>query len=139
MKFDLPYEQAMNALMSAKGYARYVKKHGYHFTDALSEHVCRMMVNGNGQPHFWTAAQVKKAMDAAGMQVPKNVTTGDVAYLANMYYADLYPEALKDEASCLKAAYKTAEDIDGYDGMVFCRWTADAIGKAIKIDWNKFV
>lgn len=27
----------------------------------------------------------------------------------------------------------------GYDGMIFCRWTADAIGKAIKLDWEKFV
>lgn len=23
--------------------------------------------------------------------------------------------------------------------MIFCRWTADAIGKAIKLDWEKFV
>lgn len=27
----------------------------------------------------------------------------------------------------------------GGDGMIFCRWTADAIGKAIKLDWEKFV
>lgn len=32
-----------------------------------------------------------------------------------------------------------ANDPDGYDGMIFCRWTADAIGKAIKLDWEKFV
>lgn len=95
VKFDLPYEQTANALMSAKGYSEYVKKHGYHFTDA--------------------------------------------AYLANMYYADLYPDPLKDEASCLRAAYKVANDPDGYEGMIFCRWTADAIGKAIKLDWEKFV
>lgn len=67
------------------------------------------------------------------------VTNGDVTYLANMYYADLYPDPLKDEASCLRAAYKVANDPDGYDGMIFCRWTADAIGKAIKLDWEKFV
>lgn len=58
---------------------------------------------------------------------------------ANMYYADLYPDPLKDEASCLRAAYKVANDPDGYEGMIFCRWTADAIGKAIKLDWEKFV
>lgn len=44
VKFDLPYEQAANTLMSAKGYSEYVKKHGYHFTDALAEHVlCRSL------------------------------------------------------------------------------------------------
>lgn len=26
-----------------------------------------------------------------------------------------------------------------FNGMIFCRWTADAIGKAIKLDWEKFV
>lgn len=39
----------------------------------------------------------------------------------------------------IQAAYKIANDPDGYDGMIFCRWTADAIGKAIKLDWEKFV
>lgn len=27
----------------------------------------------------------------------------------------------------------------GYDGIIFCRWAADAIGKAISINWEKFV
>ena len=139
VKFDLPYEQAANALMSAKGYSEYVKKHGYHFTDALAEHVSKMMVNASGQQHSWTTNQVKKSMESLGLTIPKHVTHGDAAYLANMYYADLYPDPLKDEASCLRAAYKIANDPDGYDGMIFCRWTADAIGKAIKLDWEKFV
>lgn len=127
------------ALMSAKGYSEYVKKHGYHFTDALAEHVSKMMENANGQQHTWTTSQVKKSMESLGLTIPSHVTHGDAAYLANMYYADLYPDPLKDEASCLRAAYKVANDPDGYEGMIFCRWTADAIGKAIKLDWEKFV
>lgn len=62
-----------------------------------------------------------------------------VTYAANMAYADFYPDPLKDEAACLRYAHKIANDPDGYDGMIFCRWTADAIGKAIKLDWEKFV
>lgn len=139
VKFDLPYEQTANALMSAKGYSEYVKKHGYHFTDALAEHVSKMMENANGQQHTWTTSQVKKSMESLGLTIPSHVTHGDAAYLANMYYADLYPDPLKDEASCLRAAYKVANDPDGYEGMIFCRWTADAIGKAISINWEKFV
>lgn len=99
----------------------------------------KMMVNASGQQHSWTTSQVKKSMESLGLTIPKHVTHGDAAYLANMYYADLYPDPLKDEASCLRAAYKIANDPDGYDGMIFCRWTADAIGKAIKLDWEKFV
>lgn len=86
-----------------------------------------------------TTSQVKKSMESLGLTIPSHVTHGDAAYLANMYYADLYPDPLKDEASCLRAAYKVANDPDGYEGMIFCRWTADAIGKAISINWEKFV
>lgn len=124
---------------AAKGYSEYVKKHGYHFTDALAEHVSKMMVNANGQQHSWTASQVKKSMESLGLSIPGKVTTGDVTYAANMAYADFYPDPLKDEAACLRYAHKVANDPDGYDGMIFCRWTADAIGKAIKLDWEKFV
>lgn len=142
-EYGLPYEQAANALMSAKGYLNYVEKHGYHFTEELADHVSKMMENTNGQAHTWTAQQVKKAMESLGLmpfgKTKSESTLGDATYLANMYYADLYPDPLKDEASCLKAAYKVANDVDGYKGMVFCRWTADAIGLAIKIDWEKFV
>ena len=138
-KAKLQYEQAANALMSAKGYLDYVAKHSYHFTDALAEHVSKMMVNASGQSHSWTASQVKKSMESLGLSIPGKVTTGDVTYTANMAYADFYPDLLKDEAACLRYAHKVANDPDGYDGMIFCRWTADAIGKAIKLDWEKFV
>ena len=128
-----------NALESAEGYSKYIEKYGYHFTDALAEHVSRMMINASGQSHSWTASQVKKSMESLSLTIPEKVTTGDVTYLANMYYSDFYPDPLKDEASCLRAAYKVANDPDGYEGMTFCRWTADVIGKAIKIDWEKFI
>lgn len=135
---ELPYETEANKLMS-DDFDAYVKKHGYHFTDVLAEHVSKMMENASGQQHSWTAAQVKKSMEGLGLTIPKNVTLGDVTYLANMYYADLYPDPLKDEASCLRAAYKVVNDPDGYEGMIFCRWTADAIGKSIDINWKKFM
>lgn len=137
---DLPYEQSANALMSAKGYVDYVKKHGYHFTEALAEHVSRSFINADGSSHNWTAAQIRRTLQTLGLVVSEDkVTIGDMTYLANMYYSDFYPEPLKDESSCLKAAYKIATDLDGYKGMIFCRWTADAIGKSISIDWEKFI
>lgn len=139
LELNIPYAQTANALMSAKGYIAYINKHGYHFTEALAEHVSKMMINANDQTHSWTAAQVKKAMDSLGLTIPEKVTTGDITYLANMYYADLYPDPLKEEASCLRAAHRIANDPDGYEGMIFCRWTSDVIGKAVKLDWEKFV
>lgn len=137
--FELPYTQSANALMSAKGYLDYVQKHGYHFTDKLAEHVSRMMQNFNGQQHSWTAAQVKKTFDSLGLTIPTDVTLGDVTYAANMYYADLFPVPIESEAGCIKAAHRIANDPDGYKGKIFCEWTANAIGKAVKIDWEKFL
>lgn len=140
--YDLPYEAEANKLMSHE-FEEYVEKHGYHFTEELAEHISKMMENTNGEAHMWTAQQVKTAMTNLGLmplgETTTHATLGDVTYLANMYYADLYPDPLKDEVSCLKAAHKVAKDKDGYKGMIFCRWTADAIGKGLKIDWKKFM
>lgn len=118
-KFDLPYEQTADALMSAKGYSEYVKKHGCHFTDALAEHASKMMENANGRQHTRATSQAKKSMESLGLTIPSHVTRGDAAYLADMHYAGLYPDPLKDEASCLRAAYKAANGPDGYEGSVF--------------------
>ena len=140
--YKLPYEAEANALMSDE-FDEYVKKHGYHFTEALAEHISKMMVNANGQEHSWSAAQVKKAMEDLGLmplgKTKTEATLGDATYLANMYYSDLYSDVLKDEVSCLRAAHKIAIDPDGYKGMIFCRWTADAIGKGLSINWKKFM
>lgn len=34
-------------------------------------------------------------------------------------------------------AHKVANDPDWYDGMIFCRWTADAIGKSNQVGLGK--
>lgn len=138
-KHDKHNKHIENALESVEGYSKYVEKHGHHFTDALAEYASKIMINANNQNHSWTANQVKKSIESLGLVIPEKVTTGDITYLANMYYADLYPDPLKDEAACLKAAYKSANDPDGYNGMTFCRWTADVVGKAININWEKFI
>lgn len=138
IEFDLQHKHPVNAFTSTKSYLEYVKKHGYHFTDALAEYASKSMKNASGQPHLWTVSQVKKSMESLGLDIPSHVTHGDAAYLANMFYADLYPDPLKDEVSCFKAAYKMANDPDGYDGMTFCRWIADIANKEISIDWENF-
>lgn len=137
--FNLPMEQAANALMNAEGFADYVQAHGYHFTDALAEYVCSMMVNIDGTRHRWSVQEVKDAVLSLGFHVSDMVTDGDMAYLANMYYSDFYPDPLDDEVDCIRAAYRVATDPDGYDGIAFCRWTADTIGRAKDIDWPKFI
>lgn len=97
------------------------------------------MLNAGGDRHSWTAAQVKAAVAGLGLKLSAGSTCGDLAYLANMFYADLYPKALESEAACLKAAVASANDPDGYEGQTFCRWKTDLKHKGENIDFTEFI
>ena len=132
---SLPYESAANALMTASGYVGYVAKHGYHFTKKLATMVSEKMKNVDGSSHRWSVEEIRAATNS--MVIPKGTTIGDFLYLANMAYADFYPKVLKTEESCIMYALAVVNDPDGYDGIAFCRWTADLIGTGATIDWEK--
>lgn len=75
-----------------------------------------------------------------GMNDIGKCTLGDITFLANMAYADFYPEVLTSENACIKYAIAVSKDPDGYEGIVFSRWIADLIGRKItSIDWEKYV
>lgn len=131
----LPYEKAAQALMGASGYVGYVAKHGYHFTKTLAIMASEGMKNVDGSSHRWTVDQMRLATN--GMVIPKGTTLGDMLFLANMAYADFYPKVIKTEDGCIQYALAVVTDPDGYEGMPFCRWTADLIGKGATIDWEK--
>lgn len=118
----------------------YTDRHGYHFTEQLANAASDMMVNSNGKSHKWTPEQVEKTMKLYGLNNHGKCTLGDLTYLANMAYADLYPTVLKDEVSCLRYAVAMANDPDGYDGMPFNRWLSD-LKKSRRFDriqWEKY-
>lgn len=139
-KQKLQYEHFANALMDDKHYLKYLEKNGYHFTHELAEYASALLKNANGQEHTWKVLQVMKvAAEVATDYNAEHCTEGDITYLANMYYADFYPDIFKDSELCIKAAVKMSHDPDGYEGMVFCRWVSDVIGNEVKIDWEQFV
>ena len=127
-----------------KGYNEYVEKHGYHFTDELATMAIGRMQNADTSEYKhgrWSVEQTKAAfknMNPSGKYLHK-VTDGDMAYAANMYYADLYPDPITTEAGCLKAAMRIANDPDGYEGQIFTRWVGDIMKQDISIDWERFV
>lgn len=122
------------------GLKSYTNRHGYHFTDQLAQVASDMMINSNGKSHKWTPEQIEKTMKMYGLKCNGKCTLGDLTYLANMAYADLYPSVLKDEVSCLRYAVAMAEDPDGYDGMIFNRWLSDLkkSGRENRIQWEKY-
>lgn len=131
-----PSEAFARSLMSHPDFLAYIHKNGYHFTPSLADFATKLMTNDDGTSHNWTTAQVQTAMQSAGMKNnPLNATWGDAAYLANMHYADKYPDILSSETACIKSAYKDLNDKDGYEGITFYRWLADVVGKQLSVDW----
>lgn len=128
-----------NAFMNAKGYMKYVHKYGLHFTPELSEYASSLMENANKTKHSWNTSQVQKILNNLGLEIPNNYTIGDIIYMANQGYADYYPNVLRDENACVQYSYMTANDPDGYEGMIFQRWSADILGKSLDIPWEKFI
>lgn len=135
------WEKFARQLMQADDFLAYIEKNGYHFTCKLADYVTkRHLKNADGTSHNWTTAQVKGAMEAAGMtNNPLGMTWGDAAYLANWYYSDEYPDVLNNETAVIRRAYNAAQDPDGYEGMTFARWLSDVVANEWTIDWLDFM
>lgn len=136
---DKAENQAWSILLNAPGFLKYIDQHGWHFTNELAEFASNLMVNADGHKHTWTVKYLIKDFLDQGYKLPKDQTWGDITYLANMAYADFYPELCKTDKDCLKYAYLVATDVDGYEGMAFYRWISDVIGNKLVIDWDKFI
>lgn len=121
-------------------YTKYIEKHGYHFSDKLAEWAISRMENSSG-PHVWSVKQVDSVVNSLhpNRVFKHKVTTGDLAYQANMYYADLFPEGIVTEQACVKSAILIANDPDGYEGQIFCRWLTDTMMKSLEVDWIEFI
>lgn len=135
----LPLAKAADDVMEHEDFREYVAVNGYHFNDKLAEWAINEMVNIDKSKHKWTIEQVTNAYKAAGFTKPEGMTNGDIAYLANMAYADFVPSIIKTEADCVKFADVVAKDPDGYDEMPFMRWLADKIGREEIVCWDKML
>ena len=136
--FKFPYEQSANELMQDEGFIEYVKKNGYHFNKKLAEYVSKGLYEKTA-PLYISENQISEFIENSKIAISKKATMGDIIYATNLAHSILYPDLLKDGKSCIIYANKIANASNSYDGIIFCRWTADVIGKNIKIDWEKFI
>lgn len=63
----------------------------------------------------------------------------DALYLANMVKADLWGSSIEDDEHLAKYVEDVICDVDGYDGIVFCRYLADCSAKGIVIHWDMMI
>lgn len=134
--FLFPYEKTANELMKDKGFIEYVKKHGYHFNKKLAEYVSKSLYDN--ALSFISEAQISETAENSKMLIGKKATMGDIIYASNLAHST-FPELFKDVKSCVVYANKIANSTNAYEGIIFCRWTADIIGKNLKINWEKFI
>lgn len=142
-----PKPQADSAYYSEKGvssgYAAYVEKYGLHFNNKLAEYAIDKLKNvGPNESHKWSISQVEKAVNNllnSKLDFKFKTTYADLAYAANMYYADFYPQIITTDTACIQAAIAMANDPDGYEGLIFSRWVADVMVKNKSFDWTKFI
>lgn len=127
---------------ASSGYSEYVKVNGLHFNDKLAEYAIAQLKNiGPNETHKWSIAQVTKAVNSLQNNTPflHKTTYADLAYAANMYYSDFYPQVITSDTACIQAAIVMANDPDGYEGIIFSRWVADTMVKYKSFDWTKFI
>lgn len=133
-------DEAWAALLNAPGFIKYINTYSWHFTPELADFASGLMENSDKSNHRWTTKSLVKTLVNKGFKIPEElVTWGDIAYTANMAYADFYPSICKSEDDCLEYAKLVANDVDGYFGMIFHRWIADVIGKTLVINWENYL
>lgn len=60
--------------------------------------------------------------------------------MADNQNSNLLMDAVLDTVDkCITYAKLVASDPDGYEGMEFMRWTSDAIGKSLTLNWEDFI
>ena len=119
-------------------YDEYKAKYGMHFNQKLLDYALKYIENNNMQKHSWTVKQIEEALKQSDAFIPTTSNIYDIAYTANMAYADFFPHIL-DEQKCIDFAMAVANDIDGYEGIQLSRWIADQMGKNMEINWEEFI
>lgn len=132
------YEEEANDVMT-EDYHRYIEAHGYHFTDELADYASRQLVNEDGTSHRWSADEVRAVIESRGIECKNAFTIGDLTYIANWVYSDLYPRWIGSEGRVIERAVEVMSDADGYKGMPMMRWVSDLIGRKKVVPWKEFV
>lgn len=59
--------------------------------------------------------------------------------IADNQNSNLLMDAVHGNTAAITYAKLVASDPDGYEGMEFMRWTSDAIGKSLTLNWEDFI
>lgn len=120
----------------------YIRYYGQHFNKALCEFaISKMYKKDSGRKvkiATMTKADVDNLLKRYGVTLENNKGY-DYVYVANMCKADFLGSSIPNEQYMAKYIKDVIDDSDGYEGLVFYRWYADACKKGLIIDWEDMI
>lgn len=120
---------------------QYLAYYGHHFNKKLCDFAVSKMKKedkATGMPKAITPMQMEelKSLLEKNKVELESEDWYDALYLANMVKADLWGSSIEDEEHLAKYVEDVICDVDGYDGIVFCRFLADCSAKGYVIFWD---
>lgn len=120
----------------------YIRYHGEHFNRELCDFAVSKMYKMQGDKKIKLTPYSKEEVDSLLKRYNitlENKQGYDYVYVANMCKADFLGSSIPNEQYLAKYIKDVIDDPDGYAGLVFYRWYADACKKGIIIDWEDMV
>lgn len=123
---------------------QYLAYYGHHFNKKLCDFAVSKMKKedkATGMPKAITPMkmeELKSLLEKNKVEL-ESEDWYDALYLANMVKADLWGSSIEDDEHLAKYVEDVICDIDGYDGIVFCRYLADCSAKGIVIHWDMMI
>lgn len=113
----------------------YIEHHGYHFSENLCNYaISKMKRNGN----IITKSQIESYLANANIHLNNNKEY-DHVYVANMAKSDFMNSSIENEIQLARYVKDYIDDEDGYEGLPFTRFCADAKMKKLDIDWDDMI
>lgn len=123
---------------------QYLSYYGHHFNKKMYEFAVDMMRKEDKATGAVkkitpiTAEELKSILDKHKVEIEPN-DIYDALYLAAMVKADFWGSSIEDEQHMAKYIEDVLCDIDGYEGLVFCRFLADCSAKGIAVFWELMI
>lgn len=123
---------------------QYMSYYGCHFNKKLYEFAVGMMRKEDKTTGKMkkvtpmTVDELKALLEKHKVEIEPN-SIYDALYLASMVKADFWGSSIEDEEHMAKYIENVICDVDGYDGIVFCRFLADCSAKGISVFWDLMI
>ena len=121
------------------GLEAYLSNHGWHFSKAMCYWaISRMKDRNDNKLSAMTKDQVETILKTHGI-ILNNDLGYDKVFVFHMGMSDYLGSSIPEEARLARYVKDVLDDVDGYEGIAFCRFLADCNGKGVPIDWEDMI